>query len=183
VVTTSVQLRALRTRTPPGSATVSRPSTVCSSARVIGKVSAFVSDPSVAPRRRSKPGRHRRGSGTRSRCGDRRDNSGVPVVDAGWISSGTHVSALGPKTVARHEVRAALAERAGGILTDSAAQLAAYPEPHLFAGQAVNDLGAMLAGVATARSSPEQVTIFCSVGLAGTEVAVAAALCGPVEPW
>jgi alanine dehydrogenase len=107
-------------------------------------------------------------------------NSGVPVLEAGWISPGTHVSTVGPKTVSRHEVPAALAERAEAILTDSTAQLAAYPEPHLFAGQPVIDLGAVLAGAATARSSPEQVTVFCSVGLAGTEVAVAAALCDRV---
>jgi alanine dehydrogenase len=82
--------------------------------------------------------------------------------------------------VSRHEVPAALAGLASVILTDSSAQLAAYPEPHLFAGQPVTDLGAVLAGDATARTSPEQVTIFCSVGLAGTEVAVAAALCDRV---
>ena len=138
-------------------------------------------------------------------------NSVVPVLQAQWISPGTHVSTLGPKTVSRHEVPAALAGRASVILTDSSAQLAAYPEPHLFAGQPgrdaflpfialigvwiflsrqmqgvagqpVTDLGAVLAGAATARSSPEQVTIFCSVGLAGTEVAVAAALCDRVGP-
>jgi alanine dehydrogenase len=109
-------------------------------------------------------------------------NSGVPVLEAGWISPGTHVSTVGPKTVSRHEVPAALGERAGAILTDSAAQLAAYPEPHLFAGQPVSDLGAVIAGAATARSSPEQITVFCSVGLAGTEVAVAAALGDRVRP-
>jgi alanine dehydrogenase len=35
----------------------------------------------------------------------------------------------------------------------------------------------VLAGDAPGRTSAEQVTVFCSVGLAGTEVAVAAALC------
>jgi alanine dehydrogenase len=107
-------------------------------------------------------------------------NSGVPVLEAGWISPGTHVSTVGPKSVSRHEVPAALAERAEVILTDSAAQLAAYPEPHLFAGRPVSELGAVLAGAAMARSSPEQITVFCSVGLAGTAVAVAAALCDRV---
>jgi alanine dehydrogenase len=64
------------------------------------------------------------------------------------------------------------------VCTDSAAQLAAYPEPHLFAGQPVTELGAVLAGAATVRTRPGHITILCSVGLAGTEVAVAAALCG-----
>ncbi len=97
--------------------------------------------------------------------------------EAGWIAPGGHLTTLGPKTLSRHEFPAALAERAAVILTDSPAQLAAYPEPHLFAGQPVTHLGAVLAGAAAARSSPGQITIFCSIGLAGTEVAVAAALC------
>jgi alanine dehydrogenase len=112
-------------------------------------------------------------------------NSLAPVLDAGWISPGTHVSTLGPKTRSEHEVPAALAERAEraeSILTDSSAQLAAYPEPHLFADHPVTDLGAVLAGAATARCSPDQVTVFCSVGLAGTEVAVAEALCDRIGP-
>jgi alanine dehydrogenase len=105
-------------------------------------------------------------------------NSATPVIDADWIGAGTHVTTLGPKAVSRHEVPAALAERADVILTDSPAQLAAYPEPHLFAGEPVVGLGAVLAGAVAGRTSPEQITVFCSVGLAGTEVAVAAALCG-----
>lgn len=105
-------------------------------------------------------------------------NSAVPVLEADWIAPGTHVTTLGPKSVTRHEVPAALAERADVILTDSPAQLAAYPESHLFAREPVVDLGAVLAGAVAGRTSPEQITVFCSVGLAGTEVAVAAAMCG-----
>jgi ornithine cyclodeaminase len=75
----------------------------------------------------------------------------TPVFEADWIAPGTHVTTLGPKSVTRHEVPAALAGRADVILTDSPAQLVAYPEP------------------------------FCSVGLAGTEVAIAAALSGSSE--
>jgi len=108
-------------------------------------------------------------------------NSATPVFEADWIAPGTHVTTLGPKSVTRHEVPATLAERADVIFTDSAAQLAAYPEPHLFAGEPVASLGAVLAGAVAGRTSPEQITVFCSVGLAGTEVAVAAALSGSSE--
>lgn len=38
------------------------------------------------------------------------------------------------------------------------------------------DLGAVLAGATPGRTDAEQITLFSSVGLAGTEVAVAAAL-------
>jgi alanine dehydrogenase len=108
-------------------------------------------------------------------------SSATPVLQAGWIAPGTHLNTIGPKTASRHEVPADLAGRAAVILTDSPAQLAAYPEPHVFADQPLTDLGAVLAGAATARTSPEEITIFCSVGLAGTEVAVAAALCDRVR--
>ncbi|TBO58987.1 ornithine cyclodeaminase family protein [Streptomyces kasugaensis] len=102
-------------------------------------------------------------------------NSAVPVMDAGWIAAGTHVTTLGPKTRSRHEVPAALADRAEVILTDSRAQAAGCPEPHLFAPDRMVELGAVLSGSATARTGRGRLTVFCSVGLAGTEVAVAAA--------
>lgn len=103
-------------------------------------------------------------------------NSAVPVMDADWIAPGTHVTTLGPKTASRHEVPAALAHRASAVLTDSLAQAASYPEPHVFATDSMVDLGAVLAGTVTARTDPDQITVFCSVGLAGTEVALAAVL-------
>ncbi|MFI8346932.1 ornithine cyclodeaminase family protein [Streptomyces sp. NPDC085596] len=108
-------------------------------------------------------------------------NSAVPVLDADWIAPRTHVNTIGPKTVSRHEVPAALAHRASVVLTDSVAQAAGYPEPHIFAVDTMVDLGAVLAGAVAVRTDPDQITIFSSVGLAGTEVALAAALvpCSP----
>ncbi|BDH06233.1 ornithine cyclodeaminase family protein [Streptomyces seoulensis] len=103
-------------------------------------------------------------------------NSAVPVLDADWIAPGTHVNTVGPKTVSRHEVPAALAHRASVVLTDSLVQAAGYPEPHIFAVDAMIDLGAALAGAVTVRTDPDQITVFSSVGLAGTEVALAAEL-------
>ncbi|MFG3120499.1 ornithine cyclodeaminase family protein [Streptomyces sp. NPDC048201] len=109
-------------------------------------------------------------------------NSAVPVLDAGWIAPGTHVNTVGPKTVSRHEVPAALARRASVVLTDSPAQAASYPEPHVFAVDAMVDLGAVLAGAVAARTDAGQITVFSSVGLAGTEVALAAALLRASRP-
>ncbi|MFI1563253.1 ornithine cyclodeaminase family protein [Streptomyces sp. NPDC020490] len=106
-------------------------------------------------------------------------SSTEPVLDADWIAPGTHVTTLGPKTVSRHEVPADLADRADVLLTDSLAQAAGYGEPHLFPVDRLTGLGAVLAGAAAGRTGPDQITVFCSVGLAGTEVAVAAALCEP----
>ncbi|MBB5233790.1 ornithine cyclodeaminase family protein [Deinococcus budaensis] len=102
-------------------------------------------------------------------------NSPVPVIESGWLEPGTHVTTLGPKERERHEFPADLANRAGLIVTDSPAQLGAYPGGHLLAGAPVKALSTVLeAGYL--RPSPDDITLFLSVGLAGTEVALAHAL-------
>jgi ornithine cyclodeaminase len=103
-------------------------------------------------------------------------NSPVPVLDADWIAPGTHVTTLGPKTLSRHEIPPELADRADVLFTDSPAQAASYAEPHIFPVDRMAHLGALLSGAAPGRTTADQITVFCSVGLAGTEVAVAAAL-------
>ncbi|MFB6871767.1 ornithine cyclodeaminase family protein [Streptomyces sp. NPDC056323] len=107
-------------------------------------------------------------------------NSTEPVLDAEWISAGTHVTTLGPKTLAHHEVPGVLADRAHLVLTDSRAQAINYPEPHLVDPDRMVELGALLAGAVPGRTSSDQVSLFCSVGLAGTEVAVASAFCDTI---
>ncbi|MGG2460996.1 ornithine cyclodeaminase family protein [Streptomyces sp. RGM 3693] len=106
--------------------------------------------------------------------------SATPVLDADWLAPGTHLTTLGPKSAARHEVPAPLADRARTVLTDSLSQSAGSPEPPLFPTDRLVSLGAVLAGAAPARTGPDDLTVFSSVGLAGTEVAVAAALCEAV---
>lgn len=103
-------------------------------------------------------------------------NSTTPVLEVGWISPGTHVTTLGPKTVSRHEVPSGLADHADVIITDSRAQAGGYGERHVLPLDRMVELGAVLAGAAVGRSGADQITVFCSVGLAGTEIAVAAAL-------
>jgi ornithine cyclodeaminase len=103
-------------------------------------------------------------------------SSASPVLDADWIAPGTHVSSLGLKFADQQEIPAALAERADVIFTDSRAQVASGPGDPLIPADRMLELGSVLAGAADARTSPEQITLFCSVGLAGTEVAVAEAL-------
>lgn len=105
--------------------------------------------------------------------------SSQPVIEAEWVATGAHVSTLGPKTARAHECPPGLADRAGVILTDSPAQLDASAEPLFLAGaarQRVGDLGAAVAGAGPRRDTSDQITLFLSVGLAGTEVAVAAEL-------
>jgi ornithine cyclodeaminase/alanine dehydrogenase-like protein (mu-crystallin family) len=102
-----------------------------------------------------------------------------PVIEAGWVAAGAHVSTLGPKAARAHECPPELADRAEVILTDSPAQIDAFAEPFFLtaaARQRLGDLGAAAAGAGQRRQTSDQITLFCSVGLAGTEVAVAAGL-------
>jgi len=83
------------------------------------------------------------------------------------------VTTLGPKQVGRAEFGPDLVARADVAVTDSVAQTSAYDPPFILAGTPQHDrltsLGAVLAGDAAGRTSPDQTVIFCSVGLAGTE--------------
>jgi ornithine cyclodeaminase len=107
-------------------------------------------------------------------------SSRTPVIQAEWVGvAGVHVSTLGPKLAGAHECPVELAGRSDVILTDSPAQLGAYRQPFFLDAatrERIGALGAAAAGQGQRRTSLDQVTLFCSVGLAGTEVAVAAAL-------
>lgn len=107
-------------------------------------------------------------------------SSGTPVIRADWVHPGSHVTTLGPKQQGRAEFDLALADRAEVIVTDSLAQVRAYQPPFVLDGTAhmgrLVSLGSVLDGSAAGRSGPGQVTLYCSVGLAGTEVYLLAAL-------
>ncbi len=109
-------------------------------------------------------------------------SSTVPVLDPAWLSTGCHVTSLGPKQRGRAEFGTDLAARAGLLVTDSLAQAHAYQPPFVLDGTPHMDrlvsLGSVLEGTAPGRTGPGQITLFCSVGLAGTEVHLLAALTG-----
>ena len=100
-------------------------------------------------------------------------SSASPVIDSGWISPGCYVTTVGPKQVGRAEFPLDLVARADVAVTDSLAQIPAYDPPNILAGtphaRRLTLLGAILAGDARGRTSHDQVIVFCSVGLAGTE--------------
>lgn len=104
-------------------------------------------------------------------------DSGTPVLATEWLAEGAHVSTLGPKLVDHHELPREIGQVADVAATDSLAQLHAYPEPYFLdgtpAGDRMLDLSDIVAGRAAGRRNSTDITLFCSVGLAGTEVAVA----------
>jgi alanine dehydrogenase len=103
-----------------------------------------------------------------------------PVIDAGRIRPGTHVNTVGPKLVSAHETPPELAEQAEALVSDSPEQAAAYGEP-FFTPRALTHLGAVIAGDHPGRRSENGITLYCSTGLAGSEVILAEALLSAVS--
>jgi ornithine cyclodeaminase len=103
-------------------------------------------------------------------------NSGTPVIEGGWVPRGAHVTTLGPKEVGRYECPIELADRADRLVTDSPAQLDGYAKPFILTGTRHRERIEALSSIVPSGQSTNDLTLFYSVGLAGTEVAVAAAL-------
>jgi len=103
--------------------------------------------------------------------------STTPVLDADWVKPGTHVNTIGPKFQGKSEIPYELAQKSQVIATDSFQQVDGYSEPFFLLGtperKRMIELSEIVAGKQKGRSSNNDVTLFCSVGLAGTEVVVA----------
>jgi len=103
-------------------------------------------------------------------------SSSRPVIHPDWVLPGAHVSCLGSKRRGNSELDLELARKADLIATDFPEQHASE-EDFLLAGtpelKKVQDLARLLAGGLTREE--KDLTLFLSHGLAGTEVAVAAA--------
>lgn len=101
-------------------------------------------------------------------------SSPVPVIDSRWVAPGAHVTTVGRKQQGAAEFGLDLVERADAIATDSLPQLAGYDPPTLVSASRhhnrVLSLGAVLTGAGPASRPARGVTLYLSVGLAGTEV-------------
>lgn len=99
-----------------------------------------------------------------------------PVLEPEWLRPGTHINAVGPKERGASELPAAVGAMAARITTDSVAQVAALLGPTFLAAadlERMVGLERILSGELPGRSGGDEVTLFCSVGLAGTEVILA----------
>lgn len=107
-------------------------------------------------------------------------SSNQPVVHASDLKRGAHVNTVGPKMLDGYELGLDIANMASTIATDSPEQTRAYTSPFFLNGSGNEDrmveLSDIVAGRVPGRTSADQMTLFCSAGLAGTEVAVAAAI-------
>jgi ornithine cyclodeaminase/alanine dehydrogenase len=94
-----------------------------------------------------------------------------PVFETGWLQPGTHVSSLGPKTAGASELPDDVGDVVDLAVTDSLAQ-ARETDDYVVAHDRLVELGDVVAGDHPGREAADAVTLFCSVGLAGTEVAL-----------
>lgn len=98
-------------------------------------------------------------------------SSGSPVIDAGWLRPGAHVTTVGPKQRGRAEFGPDLPAAASLLVTDSVDQIDAYDPPNVLAGtpdrERLVTLGQIRHG--TTPRPPDGISVFFSVGLAGTE--------------
>lgn len=102
-------------------------------------------------------------------------DSGQPVLRAEWIRPGTHLNHVGPKRAGHCELPLALYGRAGRVATDAPAQLRALGAASALSGHPVHArvaaLAALPAGAPDRRA--DEITVYHSLGLAGTEVLLA----------
>lgn len=100
--------------------------------------------------------------------------SRTPVFDAGLIEPGQHVTTI-RLGQGQHELDAGVADRAGAMFTDSMDQLRSYPGGFFLADRidAVAELSDYVARGECIRASPDEITLYLSTGLSGTEVVVA----------
>ena len=104
----------------------------------------------------------------------------TPILDVGWLSPGMHINTIGPKFKDRHELPVEAARKSHTIVTDSLQQVDgfdSYASPYFLQNtpekERMIELDELVAGKRKGRSSTDEITLFCSVGLAGTEVVLA----------
>lgn len=110
-------------------------------------------------------------------------SSRTPVFDGRHIEEGTHLNVVGSNWWNRAEIDTATVRRADVIACDSieqcrieAGDFAAALEEGTFEWTKAVELSAVLTGQETARATPEDITLFKSVGLAVEDIAMAARL-------
>lgn len=99
--------------------------------------------------------------------------STTPVISAADVAAGTHLTTVGPKFRSGHETPAELVAAAAIVTCDSPQQAAAYPEPFFTGSAPLVSLSDVLLGAIPGRQHRRDITMHCSVGLAGSEVLLA----------
>jgi ornithine cyclodeaminase len=107
--------------------------------------------------------------------------SRTPLVRADWLHEGMHITALGSDSPGKQELDATCLDRADLVVVDRFAQCAAFGElKHaLDAGvltrNDVHELGALVAGRRSGRTSTREITIADLTGVGFQDTAIASA--------
>jgi ornithine cyclodeaminase len=103
-----------------------------------------------------------------------------PILEGSWLAAGTHVNAVGSSTPAARELDAQAVGRARlfvdrreSALAESGDFLAAVREGVVDPSHIAGEIGEVLNGTLAGRRSPEEVTLFKSLGLAAEDLAAA----------
>jgi ornithine cyclodeaminase len=110
-------------------------------------------------------------------------NSTAALFPASAVEPGTHVAMVGSGSAAASEVEPELLARAAAIRVDhrptclaESGEIVAALRDRLIDEQAVRELGEVVLGVAPGRTSPDDITIYKSVGNGTQDAALAALL-------
>jgi ornithine cyclodeaminase/alanine dehydrogenase-like protein (mu-crystallin family) len=97
-----------------------------------------------------------------------------PVFDTSLIEAGQHVTTM-RLGEGQHDLDKRVADRAVAIFTDSLDQLRRYPGGFFLADriESITDLSEHVTSMSSVRRSRDDITLYLSTGLAGTEVVVA----------
>jgi len=111
-------------------------------------------------------------------------SSAAPVLQRDWLEQGAHINAVGACLPTVRELDTAtmaeaalFADRRESVLTESGDYVLAAAEGAVGPDQIRAELGEILAGSAVGRTTPEEITVFESLGLAIEDLAAAARAC------
>ena len=112
-------------------------------------------------------------------------NSTVPLFAATAVEPGTHLAMVGSGNAAASEVEPQLLARAGAIRVDhrptclqEAGEIVGAVRAGLIDEAAIRELGEVVLGKAPARTTPDEITVYKSVGNGTQDAALAAVLLG-----
>ncbi len=103
-------------------------------------------------------------------------NSTIPLFPPNWVNKGTHINTIGPKEYGKSEMCSEIADYCNYVMTDSLEQVINYPNSFFLSKHAkfnsIIDIRDFITNSSYVRKSSD-ITMFCSVGLSGTEVILA----------
>ncbi len=109
--------------------------------------------------------------------------SATPLFDAKWLSPGTHINAAGSNSLIRREIGEDVLKACQTIVVDSvdsalkeAGDLLPWLEKGRLSEHQLVELGDVIVGRHPGRTSPDEITIFESQGMAIQDIAVAVRL-------